>query len=293
MKRTKKIYAVSCNKGGVGKTTTAVNLAYGLSRKLINGGGKPTGFVLLVDLDPQGNTADALGLRSLVFDRTTNPDGPCVSQLLRGMASLKMSVISTDRSASGGPHRPNLFLLPASRSLEQAAEDLLVDGYAAYRSQRKDIVPIAQVLETRLAPALEVFDFIVIDCPPKLDTLKTTVYRFADLMIVPAQAQYLATIGAGQHTEDMFEMHDTHEGISIKIGAVVPTMYDSRQVMARQMLADIIEKYGRSTVAEPIPNNVAVKEAPARDGLTVLEYAPDSPGGKAYQKLVDRIYKHV
>src|SRR5690606_24437424 len=105
------VIAVANNKGGVAKTTTAVNLADGLARRLIGADGRPTGHVLLVDLDPQGNVADALGVRSRVYDAETNAGGPCVSFLLTGQKGLRESVIPLDRTADGLP-RPNLFLIP-------------------------------------------------------------------------------------------------------------------------------------------------------------------------------------
>jgi chromosome partitioning protein len=97
-------------------------------------------------------------------------------------------------------------------------------------------------------------------------------------------------MGARQHVDDVLAL--VAGGVDVKVGMVVPTVFDKQQVMARQVLESLQRAYGHNMVADPIPNNVTVKEAPGV-GLTVLEYAPDSQGAEAYQKLVDRVYNDV
>lgn len=279
-----RIIAVANNKGGVGKTTTAVNLAYGLSRRLLDAAGKPTGYVLLVDLDPQGNAADGLGLRGDVYDAADNRAGKCISQLLLGEVAWRDVVVPANRPPAA--NRPNLFLIPASRELEYATTQLSISDYA--RGRRGRGVALADCLSHYLAEATGIFAYIVIDCPPKLDVLREAVYNFADDVIVPVQPQYLAARGAQQHTDDLIEM--VAAGSKARLLCVLPTMVDARQRMAEFMLAQFRQAYGPGLVADPIPTNTKVKEAPGSNGLTVLEYAPDSPGALAYQRLVERVY---
>ncbi|MCI0397500.1 MAG: ParA family protein [Chloroflexi bacterium] len=280
------VIAVANNKGGVSKTTTACNLADGLARTFIVDS-KPTGGVLLIDLDPQGNAADFFGVRQAVYDQERNPSGKCVSFLLKGEVSLKASIVPLDRSAEGLP-RPNLFLIPASRELEYAAEDLLNQDYAAARRPNRDHVPLNNVLSHRLASAIGPFNYIIIDCPPKLDILKNAVYNFADYVIVPTKPDYISVVGAVQHTEDLYRLRE-QLGVKARVAFVLPTMVSDRQVMDRQMQHDLIKTYGRNRVARPIPLSVKVKESPGAGGQTLFEYAPDSPPALAYLDLVKKV----
>lgn len=282
------VIAVANNKGGVAKTTTAVNLADMLARRLIGSDGKPTGHVLLVDLDPQGNVADALGVRTQVYDRNLNPNGPCISFLLIGTKTLRESVIPLDRKSEGLP-RPNLFLVPASRRLESMTRELLAREFSDAQNSPREYPPLDDLLGVRLAPAMDVFRYIIIDCPPKLDTLKRTVYRFADRVIVPTKPDFLSVEGAVQHTEDIEKLLED-KLVKAQIAYIVPSMVHPRQIMDQQMMVALLKAYGRKRLAAPVPQSVVVKESSGRGGQTLMEYAPDSPAAQAYQHLAERVY---
>lgn len=277
------VYTVENRKGGVAKTTTAVTLGYGLSRRLQNEGG---GRVLLIDLDPQGDTARALGLQ---------PEGRCLSYVLTGEGTLRDNIMPADRSAEGGPSRPNLFVLPASDNLRSAKETLLsqltvnmVMSQIRGRNSGNGVVPMVDILNDRLGPARQVFDYIILDCPPTLDMLQEAVHNFADAAIVPVKADFHSTSAVGRHTRNILD--DQAEGLTISIKAVVPTFVDERLRLTRSMLAQLRKTYG-SLVSDPVPNTVRVAEAPASGGQTILEYAPDHPASAAYESLVSLVYQ--
>lgn len=280
-----KVYTVENRKGGVGKTTTAVTLAVGLARRLNQDGG---GNVLLIDLDPQGDAARGLGLE---------PNGRCVSNVLTGNGSvelLRANVLSADRSASGGPARPNLYVLPASDRLSEAKEDILTEfALLAARSMRsKQGNPdrhLMYILDEKLHLAKQAFAYIVIDCPPTLDLLQQAVHQYAHYAVVPVKVDFHGASATGRHTSNIVQ--DQAEGIDITIAAVVPTFVNARHNLTKSMMQSIIKTYGRQIVTKAIPNTVRVAEAPASGGLTILEYDPESPAAVAYQDLVDRIYE--
>jgi chromosome partitioning protein len=285
-----RVIAVANNKGGVGKTTTAGNLAYGLSRTLIVNG-EVRGRVLIVDLDPQGNQADFFGVRDLVYS-DENPEGACISALLLDpTAPLGSYMIPLDRKDEGLP-RPNLFLIPATAELTNAVEvlanqDAVVQftasqakGRAAQQGGKRQL---DTVLADRLGRFLGKFEYIILDCPPKLDSLKTAVYHFADEVIVPAMPDKLSLVGVDQHTADLAAQRGAKA--KAKLTLVLPTRVDKRQVMARQVLEELNRHY---SVADPIPDSVRVKESPAA-GRTLFEYAPDCDAALAYANLVRRV----
>ncbi|MCB0000262.1 MAG: ParA family protein [Anaerolineales bacterium] len=279
-----KVIAVADNKGGVGKTTTAGILADGLAkmcRKYRSGAN-----VLVVDLDPQGNQADMFGVRADVV-----AENLCVGKVLMASGDLRIlqdNIISVDREEEGLP-RPNLYLLPASRNLEDVTQDLVV--MTTMRTAQRSGFNLDTVLADALAPLLEQFDFIIIDCPPKLDTLKRAVYNFADEVVVPVKTDHISLVGARQHTDDLYSLQqEDPRKFKARVSLVIPTMQPSRQVLATQVIEQMETFYGRDLVSKPVPESVYVKEAPAAGGRTLFEYAPSSAPSVVYAGIVERIF---
>jgi len=279
-----RIIAVADNKGGVGKTTTAAVLADGLAKMCIKH--RNGADVLIVDLDPQGNQADIFGVRADVL-----AEGACIGNVLMEPGNLQLlqdNIISVDREEEG-LHRPNLYLLPASRNLEDVTQDLVV--MTTMRTARRSGFNLDTVLADALTPLLGQFAFIIMDCPPKLDTLKRAVYNFADEVVVPIRTDHISLVGARQHTDDLYALQsEDPRKFKARVSLVVPTMLPSRQVLASQVVAQMEAFYGRDLVSNPVPESVYVKESPAVGGKTLFEYAPGSAPSKAYASIVERVF---
>lgn len=296
-----KIFAVINRKGGVAKTTTAVHLAHGLSRQLLervpvgklsdeekaallklgNRYYSIKGHVLLIDLDPQGSCAQALGVE---------PNGADVGEFLAGRQGVREALVTADR-AEEGYARPNLWLMPSSDNLAAAKIELINRSFSqAMMGNGKSDDILTSLLKDRLGNVVDRFDYIIIDCPPTLDALARTVYHFADAAIVPVKPDFLSTSGAGRHVSDVRKAQV--QGIDIKIHTIVPTFYVKQQRLDRDMLKLLEESYGKRILADPIPRSQKVAEAPASAGLTLFEFDTKSQSRAtvAYKKLVERIY---
>lgn len=296
-----KVFAVINRKGGVAKTTTAVHLAHGLSRKLLkkvaasklsqnekdrllrigNRYFSIEGHVLLIDLDPQGSCAQALGVETGIAD---------VGEFLTGRQTIRDSLVTADRNEDGYP-RPNLWLLPASDSLAAAKIELINRSFSqAMMGGSQTSSGLTTVLQDSLGSVVDRFEYIIIDCPPTLDALSQAVYHFADAAIVPVKPDFLSTSGAGRHVSDVRRAQVA--GIDIKIHTIVPTFFVHQQRLDRDMLVLLEEMYGKRALAQPIPRSQKVAEAPASNGLTLFEYDQrgESPATAAYHKLVERIH---
>lgn len=291
-----KVLAIVNRKGGVAKTTTAINLAHGLSRKLMRRVSPQDvenitdqanlytyqdhiyyllGHVLLIDFDPQGHCARGLGLEVGKAD---------IGDVLLEQRHITEAVVSADRAKDGCP-RPNLWLLPASDNLENAKDILRA---RSYNMQTTKNFGLLRVLEDRLKLALERFTYIILDCPPAMDNFTQAVYQFADAAIVPVKPDYFSMAGTGQHISNIFEAQ--LRGIDIKIHTIVPTFNVQRQNLDQKILAELKEAHGEK-VSTPIPRSQTVAEAPSYQ-QTIFEFDPRflNPATVAYQELVDRVY---
>ena len=270
------VYAVLNRKGGVGKTTTAVTVAHGLSLKLrANGGGN----VLLVDLDPQGHVGAALGIKAGEHD---------IADVLLGNAHVADAIVPA------GGARPGLYVLLASDRLAAAKRALKdLEAVAKRASSESGIsVPFAEtstLLSDRIGQVVSRFEFIILDCPPSLDDLADAVYDFADYAIVPVKPDYLGATGTRQHTQDIVQARE--RGFKITIEVIVPTFFRKREVLARQVVIDLARTYGRNRLSRPVPQSVVLEQAPADHQQTIFEYAPKHEAALAYAALVNRIYR--
>jgi chromosome partitioning protein len=245
----KMIIAVTNQKGGVGKTTTAINVAYNIAKV-----GKT---VLLVDFDPQGNATSGLGLDKRTLDKT-------VIDVLSDPNRIKNCIAATKHK--------NLHILPSKPELANAEVELANADHKF----------------TRLKQALEnnSYDYVIIDCPPSLSLLTVNALIAAKYVLLPVQAEFYALEGLGQLLETMKLVRKVNPHLEL-LGVVV-TMMNSRTTLSTQVHAEVLKHFPGKVFTTVIPRNVRLAEAPSH-GLPVGAYDRWSKGARAYKTLAKEI----
>ncbi|GAA4865203.1 ParA family protein [Saccharopolyspora cebuensis] len=245
----RRIMTVANQKGGVGKTTSTVNLAAGLALHGLT--------VLVIDLDPQGNASTALGVEH-------RAGTPSVYEVLLG----EMSVVD---AAGQSTQSPNLWCVPAT--IDLAGSEIELVTMVAREGRLKEALNSPAMDE--LAP-----DYVLIDCPPSLGLLTVNAMVAAHEVLIPIQCEYYALEGLGQLLRNI-ELVQAHLNPSLWVSTVLLTMYDGRTKLADQVTAEVRGHFGDLALRTVIPRSVKISEAPGF-GQTVLTYDPGSRGSMSY-----------
>ena len=249
-----RIIAIVNQKGGVGKTTTSINLAAGLAAKGLR--------VLLIDMDPQGNASTGLGISRAERDNT-------IYNVLTEGLGVDDAIKPTEVD--------NLFVLPSHVDLSAAEMEI---GHAEGRTR---------LLADAIKAAQSKFDYVMIDCPPSLNLLTINALSAARSVIVPLQCEFFALEGLSQLLQTV-EMAKSSINPALAIDGVMLTMYDRRNRLSAQVAEDVRKHLGRAVFETIIPRNVRIAESPSF-GQPVITYAPNSKGAKAYLALADELIK--
>lgn len=247
-----RILALANQKGGVGKTTTAVNLGTALAAVDQN--------VLIIDLDPQANATTGLGIEP-------EDDWPTSYDVLLGESPVRDAVVATKV--------PRLHLLPTTVNLSGAEVELVGEEGREYR------------LRTALQGQVDGYDYVLIDCPPALGLLTLNALVAADAVLVPLQCEYYALEGISHLVRTIERVKNAFNN-KLDIQGVVLTMYDKRNNLSDMVAEDVRNYFGAKVYETVIPRNVRVSEAPSH-GLPVLLYDFNSTGAQAYAHLAKEI----
>lgn len=247
-----KVIAIANQKGGVGKTTTSINLSASLAEK-----GKK---VLVIDTDPQGNTTSGFGVDKNELENT-------IYELILGQCSIQDCIIKDVVK--------NVSLLPSNVNLAAAEIELIGIEKKEY------------ILKNEVDWVKDQFDFIIIDCPPSLNALTINALTTSDSVLVPIQCEYYALEGLSQliHTVNLVKERLNPE---LNIEGVLFTMYDSRTNLSMQVVENVKGNLKQNIYKTMIPRNIRLAEAPSY-GMPIHMYDPKSAGAEAYMNLADEV----
>ena len=253
-KKDTQVIAVINQKGGVGKSTTAINLSAAL--------GELKKKVLVIDFDPQGNTTSGYGIEKEDLDTD-------IYEVLLHDGDIKEAIHGTPE--------PNVFVVPATIQLA-GAEIELVSAMAR-----------ESVLKSKIVEITSDFDYVFIDCPPSLGLLTINALVAAKSLLIPIQCEYYALEGVTKLIESMRMVKSRLNG-DLEIFGVVMTMFDARTTLSKQVVEEVQNFFGNKMFKTLIPRNIKLSEAPSH-GLPVTLYAPSSKGSIAYSKLAKEVIR--
>ena len=251
-----KIIAIANQKGGVGKTTTAVNLGAALAEHAQR--------ILLIDLDPQGNATSSLGMQDFEGESLYDP--------LLGETTLADKILPT--------RLDHLFLVPADLDLAGAEVEIA--------RMPDHLLRLARTLQPLRADSA--FDFVLLDCPPSLGILMSNALAAADEILTPIQCEYFALEGLVKIVRVVEQVRDSGANPNIQIGGILMTMFDSRTNLSAQVVAEVRQHFATKVYQTVIPRTVRLSEAPSF-GKTILEYDKTGAGARAYRALADEFIR--
>ena len=250
-----RVFAITNQKGGVGKTTTAINLAAALAANDFR--------VLVIDSDPQGNATTGLGVAK-------EPGRPSMYDVMLGEAHARDAIVNTEFEG--------LHVIPADKNLVGANLELVDIPNREFR------------LRERIAEIRNEFPFILIDCPPALDLLTLNALIAADSVLVPIQCEFFALEGISELMDTIDRIRESFQH-GLRIEGILLTMYDDRTNLTRQVASDLKEFFRDEVFQTVIPRSIRLAEAPSF-GKPILTYDPRSRGAESYIKLAKEILDH-